>query len=194
MAKVKSADLITPAQYLENERTSEMKHEYVDGQTYAMAGASPNHGRISANLIRRLGNQLDNSPCEPFSSDLMLKTPTGQYRYPDVMVVCDDEFIDNGYVTQTPVIIIEILSRSTRKIDERTKQLEYINIPTLKEYVLIEQDIVDIRVLRKSDDWRTSHYYLGESVYFESLDVTLSVEEIYNRVQNQDMTDFLANQ
>jgi Uma2 family endonuclease len=97
-----------------------------------MAGASPNHGRITANLMRCFGIHLHNTPCEPFCADQMLKTSTGKYHYPDVLVTCDNEFIDNGRVTQTPVIIVEIISRSTRKIDESPKKLEYINIPTLR--------------------------------------------------------------
>ena len=107
-------------------------------------------------------------------------------------MTCDRDFIDKGLVTQTPVIIVEVISRSTRRIDEKAKQLEYINIPTLKEYVMIEQDFVDVRVLRKSNDWRTSHYFLGETVHFESIDLTLPVEEIYYRVDNQDMSELLA--
>jgi Uma2 family endonuclease len=122
---------------------------------------------------------------------MKVKTPTGQYRYPDVLVIGDNEFIDNGYTTQTPTIIVEVLSRSTRKTDEKTKQLKYINIPTLEEYVLIEQDFTDIRVLRKSQDWRATHYFLGEDIHLESIDLTVSVADIYHRVENQDMTDFL---
>lgn len=194
MPVAKNVNVLTPEQYLENELTSEVRHEYVNGYVYAMSGASPNHGRISANINRRFGNHLDNTPCEPFSSDMRLKTPTGQYRYPDVLVTCDNDFIDNGYVTQTPTIIIEILSRTTRKTDERAKQLEYINIPTLKEYVMIEQDFIDIRVLRKRDDWRTSHYYITEDIHFESIDLTLTVADIYYRVKNQDMAEFLQSQ
>lgn len=193
MPMPQNADTMTPKEYLTSEREREIKHEYVDGYIYAMAGASPNHGRISSNIARKIGNHLENASCEVFSADMMVKTPSGQYRYPDVLVLCDNQFIDNGYVTQTPTIIIEVLSHSTRRTDEKTKLLEYINIPTLQEYVVIEQDIVDISVLRRSDDWRTTHYFLGEDIHFESIDLTLSVASIYHRVENQDMTDFLAN-
>lgn len=183
-------DSFTEEEYLKIELVSEVKHEYVDSRIFAMAGASQNHGRISGNIYRKFGNHLENTPCEPFISDMKLKTSTGQYRYPDVLVVCDNKFINNGHVTQTPIIIVEVLSHSTRKTDEKDKFLEYINIPTLKEYVLIEQDYVDITVYRKSDDWRTTHYFLDENVYFESIELTLSVEEIYHRVENDDMVEF----
>lgn len=183
-------DSFTEEEYLKIELVSEVKHEYVDSRIFALAGASQNHGRISGNIYRKFGNHLENTPCEPFISDMKLKTSTGQYRYPDVLVVCDNKFINNGHVTQTPIIIVEVLSHSTRKTDEKDKFLEYINIPTLKEYVLIEQDYVDITVYRKSDDWRTTHYFLDENVYFESIELTLSVEEIYHRVENDDMVEF----
>ncbi|NOQ15400.1 MAG: Uma2 family endonuclease [Methyloprofundus sp.] len=190
---IKKATLISEEEYLKGELTREVRHEYVDGQIFAMAGVSPDHGRISGNIYRKFANHLENTACEPFISDMKVKTSTGHYRYPDVLVVCDKNFINNGYVTQTPTIIVEVLSRSTRKIDEKDKLLEYINIPTLKEYVLIEQDYADITVYRKSDDWRTTHYFLGEDIHFESIQVSLSVEEIYYRVENEDMLEFLES-
>ncbi len=161
MPTAKKNDSVTEEAYLKAEMTSEMKHEFVDGQIYAMAGASPNHGRISSNINRVLGNHLMDSTCEPFTSDMKVKTSTKNYRYPDVLVVCDDNFIKDGYVTETPIIIVEVLSKSTRKIDERDKLLEYINIPTMKEYVIVEQYCADITVYRKSDDWYPKHYFFG---------------------------------
>lgn len=89
---------------------------------------------------------------------MKIRSPTGNYRYPDCMVVCEDEEPDD-YYTRSPVILVEVISRSTRKVDEQTKRLEYINIPTLKEYVVIEQDYVDVAVYRLSDDWRSTHWF-----------------------------------
>ncbi|MFT4924378.1 MAG: Uma2 family endonuclease [Phenylobacterium sp.] len=179
-------DDISEAEYLEAELSSEIKHEFVDGYIYAMAGASRNHVKLTGNVFAGFHRQLMNGPCEPYSSDMKVKTPTGQFRYPDVLVSCDNTFTHKGYVSETPVIIVEVLSHSTRRIDEQIKRLEYINIATLKEYVLIEQDFVDITVYRKSDDWRPTHYFLDESIYFESIGISLSVAEIYHRVENRD--------
>jgi len=176
--------------YLDSELVAEIKHEYADGQIYAMAGASKNHERISSNISRKLGNHLETSKYEVFGSDIKVRTPAGNYRYPDCTVVCDDQ-TENEYYTESPTILVEVISRSTRKIDEQIKRLEYINIPSLKEYVLIEQDFVDVTVYRESDNWRPTHYFLGDKVLFESIDLTLSVEEIYHRVQNQDMQEFI---
>ena len=192
MSTVKDVKLISAEEYLESELKSEVRHEYINGYINAMAGASENHVRISGNIYRKLGNHLENSLCEPFISDMKIKTSTGNFRYPDCMVVCEEDN-ENDYYKTKPVILVEVLSRSTRKIDEKDKLLEYINIPTLKEYVLIEQDYVDITVYRKSDDWRSTHYFLDEEIYFESIDLTLAVEELYHRVNNEDMIELLGN-
>ncbi len=177
--------------YLAGEQNSEIKHEYVSGTVHAMAGASVNHNQITSNLSRQLGNQLEGQDCRPFSSDLLVKTGAESYRYPDVVVVCDDDFIENEYATATPVLIIEVLSRSTRQKDKEEKRHEYLNIPTLQEYVLIEQDFVDVGVFRRSNGWRPSHYYLGDEVFFESVGVALAVEVIYQRVRNDDVLRYL---
>ena len=191
MSQSEIDDFITSEQYLVDEKTRLVKHEFVDGQIFAMGGASNNHGRITGNVSGEFRTHLKGKSCEPFASDMKVKTSTGSFRYPDVVVVCDNDFIENGYATQNPVIIVEVLSRSTRKIDERDKLIEYINIPSLVEYVIIEQDIVDVTVYRKSDDFRSTHYFLGDDIHFESIDCTLSVEEIYSRVDNQDVNEFL---
>mgnify|MGYP001944438638 CR=1 FL=1 len=191
MSTVVKPALLTESEYLRGELLSEIKHEFVDGQVYAMAGASANHGRISGNIFRKFGNHLENSPCETHMSDMKVKTPSGNYRYPDVLVVCDNNYINDSYATETPTILVEVISKSTRKTDEQIKRMEYINIPTLQEYVIIEQDFVDIAVFRKSDDWRHTNYFLGDEIHFESINLTVSVEEIYHRVQNEDMAAFI---
>jgi len=98
------------------------------------------------------------------------------------------------YYTETPLLIVEVLSRSTRKTDETFKLMSYINIPSLQEYVLIEQDFADITVLRRSAGWVPKHYFLGDNIAFEAIDLTLPVADIYRRVQNQDVAEFLAAQ
>lgn len=191
-AVVQNEGHLTVEDYLKQELTSEVKHEFIDGHIYAMAGSSENHDRISGTIYRKFGNHLEGLPCEPFTSDMKIRTSTGKFRYPDCMVVCDKDDENQFYKTK-PVILVEVISRSTRKIDEKDKLIEYINIPTLQEYVLVEQDFVDITVYRRKDDWRSVHYFLGESITFEPIDLTLPVEEIYQRVQNEDMIEFLKS-
>ncbi|RLA25602.1 MAG: Uma2 family endonuclease [Gammaproteobacteria bacterium] len=180
---------ISIEEYLKDELTRKVKHELIDGQIYAMAGASANHERISGNILAEFNHHLKTSLCEPFGSDMKVKTGS-RFFYPDVIVDCQfDE--SSPFYTETPVIIVEVLSKSTRRIDETTKRFSYINIPGLQEYVLIEQDIVDIEVIRRSENWLSKHYFLGDQVYFESIDLTLSVEEIYHRVNNEEMREFV---
>jgi Uma2 family endonuclease len=191
MLEIKNTDLISVEDYLKGELSSDIKHELIDGCVYAMAGASANHERISGNIYRKFGDHLEKNPCEPFGSDMKLRI-NSNFFYPDVMVDClfDDS---EPYFTETPTIIVEVLSKSTRRKDTTLKFLSYINIPSLKEYVLIEQDLVDIQVFRKSEGWLVKHYFLGDEITFESIGLTLSVEEIYHRVQNDDMMEFLSN-
>ncbi len=179
--------------YLEGEKISEIKHEYIDGEVYAMAGASKNHQRLIAVLTSKLYQHLENTPCEVFSSDIKVRADAGKkYFYPDVLVVCrnDDE---DEYYTESPRIIIEVLSSSTRKYDKTLKRRVYQTIPSLEEYVLIEQDSVEIEVCRKSEGWQSSFYYIDDDITFTSVDLTLPVTEIYQRVENDDMRAFLTS-
>lgn len=192
MSAAKNRPFVSVDEYLEAEMASDVKHELVEGHIYAMAGASENHDYISGNVFGEFYNHLKNSSCRPFTSDMKLKTANANFRYPDCMVICDKDDEDIYYKTK-PIIIVEVLSRSTRKVDEKDKLLEYINIPSLQEYVLIEQDFVDVEVFGRKNNWIPKHYFLGEDVTFEAIGLTLSVEEIYHRVNNEDMTEFLNN-
>lgn len=174
--------------YLQGEKVSEIKHEYVDGQVLAMAGASVNHHRISRNLLTRLSAQLPAS-CEAFVSDMLIKTSATRFRYPDLVVLCEDTEGDQQFVGN-PVLIIEVLSKSTRQQDKGHKRTEYLSLPSLQEYLLVEQDFVEVEILRRSQAWRPENYYLGATVTLESIGVTLTVEEIYQRVDNADMVEW----
>ena len=97
MSSVKDVKLISAEEYLESELSREVKYEYVNGYIYAMAGATENHVRILGNIYRKLGNHLENSLCEPFISDMKIKTPAGNFRYPDCMVVCEEDNENDYY-------------------------------------------------------------------------------------------------
>ena len=180
---------LTEAEYLHGEQYSDIKHEYIYGDVYAMAGASRYHNIITTNIARHLGNHLEQTPCTVFSSDMKVKAD-GHFFYPDVLVVCDDEQGDD-YYTEKPVIIVEVLSKGTRRNDKSIKMTTYKTLPSLQEYVLIEQDFVDVEVCRRANGWVSEHYFLGDEVTFTSLDLTLAVADIYARVTNEDMSDYL---
>ena len=190
-ANLKDHDhLISEEEYLNGELTSEIKHEYIDGYVYAMSGASKNHDRIAGNIFLEFGNHLKKTLCEPFTSDMKVKVGS-KYFYPDVTVVCDDK-TQAEYYTESPVILVEVLSKSTRRRDEKLKRMIYQTIPTLQEYVLIEQDFVDVEVCRRSEGWVSNHYFMGDEVTFESIGLTVPVEEIYARVENEDVRMYFA--
>lgn len=189
MATAQQNLLISEAEYLAGERISDVKHEYIDGYVYAMSGAHANHNRISMNLSVAFANHLKGKSCQPYASDMKVKVGS-KYFYPDVLVDCSDV---NDYFTESPIILVEVLSKSTRRIDETTKRLIYLQIPTLQEYVLIEQDFVKIEIVRKNENWQPMRYYLGDEVTFESIGLTMMVEEIYQRVQNEEMIEWLAS-
>jgi len=186
--------MMSEQEYLMTEPDSQIRREYIDGRAYAMAGTSINHARITGNIFSEFRVHLKGKPCEAFASDIKipLKIELGNnYVYPDVLVDCST--IDGkGYFSNSPTLIVEVLSQSTRKRDLTTKLLRYINLPSLQEYVLIEQDFVQVQVLRKSNDWRHDYYYLGDSVIFESIGLTLSVVDIYDRVDNNEILEFIA--
>jgi Uma2 family endonuclease len=180
---------ISPEEYLAGELLAETKHELINGDVYAMAGASKNHESIAANVCGELRQHLKNTRCRPFGSDVKVKAGTN-FFYPDVMVVCEDK-TDNPYYIESPILLVEVLSKSTRRNDETIKRLAYQSLPSVLEYVLIEQDFVDVEVCRRSSGWVSNHYFLGDEVWFESLDFNLAVEEIYRWVENEDMVAFL---
>jgi len=188
MSTVSRSKVITENDYLAAELESDIRHEFVNGEIYAMSGAKATHNRISGNIFAEVHSQLKSGNCDTFAADMKVKAGSN-YFYPDVLVDCS-ELDGEAVFTQSPVIIFEVLSRSTRKLDETIKKIAYLNIPTLQEYVLVEQDFVDVEVFRKSDDWRSSHYFLGDQIEFESQAIKLDVEEIYTRVKNQDMLEW----
>ena len=191
MSAVKTETFINVEEYLEGELISEIKHEYIDGSVYAMAGASKTHESISANVLAEIRQHLKNTPCRPFGADVKIKVAT-KFFYPDMMVVCEDK-TDNEYYTESPLLIVEVLSQSTRRKDETTKRFAYQSLESLQEYVLIEQDIVDVEICSRVDGWIPHHYFLGDEAEFKSLDFKLAVEEIYRWVKNQDMNQHLSD-
>jgi len=182
-------NLISEQEYLAGELVCNEKHEFINGDIYAMAGASTNHNRIVANMVGEFRAILKGTPCEPFASDMKAKVGPN-YFYPDVTVVCDHQANNEG-VTDAPKIIIEVLSQSTRRLDHTLKRNAYQDLESLQEYVVIEQDVVDVEICRRSNQWRSEHFFLGDEVFFESIDVRVPVVEIYDRVVNKDVQEYL---
>lgn len=186
--RVAKTAFISEADYLAGEKIAETKHEYIDGEVFAMAGASASHNRISLNVATLFNVHLDGKPCQPYMSDMKVKVGT-KYFYPDVLVECSG-LADDSHVTEKPTLIVEVLSKSTRRMDETTKRIAYTQIDSLLEYVLIEQDFVDIEIIRRRTGWQSERFYLGDSLTFESIALTLTVEDIYARVNNPELVEW----
>ncbi len=158
-----------------------------------MTGASDKHNKISGNIfseIRAFLKQKEVS-CTPYIHDMKVQVKEN-FFYPDVMVVCDHQENDNAYYKTNPVIIIEVLSPSTRRSDKTLKRQLYQSIENLQEYVLIEQDKAEIEVFTRSSGWQASYYYLGDVITFESIDVTVPVLDIYYQIDNEDINAYVA--
>lgn len=183
MAEKSSGPPLSVEEYLKYEAESPVRHEYVAGDIFAMAGTSLKHNRIALRLSTELSNRLWGGPCQTYMSDakVRLKINTDEYfYYPDVTVGCNREDEEKHYLRH-PKLIIEVLSPSTEAIDRREKAAHYRCIPTLEEYVLVAQDISEVTISRRSENWRsfvaTSE---DERVDFRSVGVSLTIAEIYD--------------
>jgi Uma2 family endonuclease len=180
-AALKLKPWISPEEYLEAERLSPIRHEYVDGYVYAMAGTSVDHGRIAKNLLVALDEKLRGTPCEAFINDLRLKLPDAYY-YPDLMVARDPT--DNArYHRERPSLVIEVLSPETERIDRGEKAMAYYQIATLHMYVLVEQERPVVTSLRRGEtDWKTEVLTgLSETLRIPELKLEIPLERIYER-------------
>lgn len=179
-------------EYIELEKNSEERYEYFDGEVFVMAGGSINHERIIKNLLRRLEEKLEGGPCEAFPSNVRLKVPAAfPYRYPDATVVCDELIIEEilgQQILVNPLVIIEVLSSSTAAYDLGQKFSAYQSIPSFREYLLISQDRAHViqYVRQPNDKWLRSEISgLEAAVILESLGISLTLSEIYQRVKFQ---------
>jgi Uma2 family endonuclease len=175
----------TIEEYLQMERASNVKHEYYQGEIFAMSGASHRHNIIFSNVFPEIGIQLKNTSCRPYGSDMRMHIPENTlFTYPDISIYCGDPITignDEDTVIQ-PTIIIEILSKSTRDYDRGTKFNLYRDIPTLKEYMLIDTEKIGIEVFRMNahNHWVLQEYKtLNEIVQLPTVGVSLFIKDIY---------------
>ena len=183
---------LTVKEYIQQEINSGIKYEFHNGKIYALAGGTLNHGLISGNIYSELRNKLQSklSTCLPFNSDVKLHiNESNSYVYPDTMVICGEiekSQEDSNSVTN-PILIIEVLSKSTAEYDRGDKFHLYRQISTFKEYILIEQGryIVDVHFKHENSDlWRITRYEgLDKIVKIQSLNIEISMEEIYYRTE-----------
>ena len=186
MIAIPQSRRMTAKEYLEWESRQEIRHEYCDGEVFSMAGGTKNHDELAFNMRRLLIDKVESDDCRMSGSDVKVMVREGQFfRYPDLSVSCDnkDEGSDTFYTF--PKLIVEVLSESTETVDRGDKFQEYIQIPTLEEYVLISAKQMLVECFRRGEGrmWLYFPYREGEMVEIASMGVEFPIETLYRNVQ-----------
>ncbi len=178
-------ELLSSDQYLQMEQQSPIKHEYIDGEIYAMVGASDPHVTIAGNLFALLRSHIRGSRCRVFISDMKVWVEArNRFYYPDILVTCDDRDRDTSLYKQYPRLIVEVLSDSTEGFDRGDKFADYRQLESLQEYVLIGTHSPRIECFRRSDPglWILHPYEEGGIYQLESLQFESSFDLLYEDV------------
>ncbi len=176
---------ISVEDYLEGEKFSPVRHEYIEGEVYAMAGTSDSHNLIAGDIYIALGVHLRNSRCQPFSGEIKVQVTRNVFYYPDILVSCEEN-PESPYFRNAPILIIEVTSPSTANIDRREKLLFYQQMPSVQEYAVVDQHKMNVELHRRqpSGTWITYFFDASDDeIEFESVGLTLPITEIYRRVR-----------
>jgi Uma2 family endonuclease len=179
---------ITAGEYLELERNAEFRSEYLDGEMFAMSGASQEHNTIEVNILTEFNVQLGDRPCKVFGANMRTKvSPTGLYTYPDITIVCGEPQFEDDHLDTllNPQAIIEVLSDSTESYDRGKKFAHYRQMASLQEYVLVSQYEPRVERFERSDDgsWRYSESVDPDgTVALTSVACRLPTQSIYRKV------------
>jgi Uma2 family endonuclease len=179
---------VTPQEYLAIERETEYKSEYLNGEIFAMSGASKRHNLITANVLAELHAQLKKRPCTIYPSDMRVKvSATGLYTYPDVTIVCGEAEFDDAQqdTLLNPTVIVEVLSKTTENYDRGEKFEHYRKIGSLTEYVLVAQDKYHVEhyVRQPDNQWLLSETDdLQDTLHLPSINCHLALTDIYDKV------------
>lgn len=175
----------TIEEYLKMENASAEKHEYYQGEIFAMSGARVIHNQISVNVLVALGQKLKGKSCRPFNSDQRMHIPPNTlFTYPDISVVCNDPVTLNNdeYNVLNSTVIIEVLSPSTKNYDRGGKFKLYRDIGTLKEYILIDAEWMSIEAfyINEHGNWELKEYnHIQDRVVIKTIDTFLTMEDVY---------------
>ncbi len=187
MSALKKLAYLTENDYLQYELSASVKHEYVDGQIYAMAGASEKHNLITGNVFSVLRNASRGKGCKVFSSDMKLRIPqTYAYYYPDVMLICQSGKEDDEYYKHQPCLIAEVLSKNTQATDKREKLINYQKIASLRYYLMIDSTEKQVEYLQRDESgvWQSAVLESGENLIVQCDDyqAILTLDSIYEDV------------
>jgi Uma2 family endonuclease len=176
---------ITVAQYLESEKNGTVRHEYLDGEVYAMSGASKRHNLISINLITQLRERLRGGLCQVFIVDVkVFIEPLNFFYYPDIVVACDPEDNDD-YFVRRPLLVVEVESPSTAAIDRREKLMAYRKVDSLREYLRLSQDLISAEVHRRDDNgvWWSDEVAADSELRLDSVGLSVALSALYEGVE-----------
>ena len=179
--------LMSEAEYLVFEEKSHIKHEFMNGEVFAMAGGRRFHSLTISNIARHLGNQLEGKSCEVHRNDLRVKIKPAHYVYPDVVIACDVKLVENIFDTlENPQVIFEVLSKSTAYRDKTEKRMDYLDLESLTDYVIVHQ--VEMRVEHyervSQKEWTLRIYdQASQAISLNSIECSLSLSEIYQNVE-----------
>lgn len=183
----------TAEEYLQMEKNSPVKHEYIDGEIYAMAGATDTHVTIAGNIFALLLSHLRGSGCRVYIADMKARIESkNRFYYPDVMVTCEEKDRENATYKKFPRLIIEVLSDSTEAFDRGDKFIDYQSLETLQEYVLINSNKARIECFRRTEKnlWMLQ-FYTQENKQFQltSIDFTGTIDDVYEEVVFPETTE-----
>jgi len=173
---------LTPEEYFIWEEKQLEKHEYIDGELYAMSGGSVNHGRIAIKFITMFDTHLENSGCIIGNSDIKINIlKTNNYTYPDVSVTCDDRDKNTPNYFTYPCLIIEVLSASTEAYDRGGKFRMYRNNPVLKDYLLVSSTSIEMDLYHQKNngEWVIINYKEGDIIALKSINFSFAIEQVY---------------
>jgi Uma2 family endonuclease len=182
IAAKENSPQLTPEEYFAWEEEQLEKHEYIDGQVYAMSGGSVNHGRIAIRFTAMFDAHLDNSSCITGNSNIKVNiVETNNYTYPDASVTCDErDKTTTQYITY-PCLIVEVLSKNTEAYDRGGKFRMYRHNPVLQDYLLVSSTSIEIDLYQKKDngEWVIINYQAGDTIELKSINLSFAIEQVY---------------
>lgn len=192
MTALKLLETVSVEEYLEGEKASPTKHEYVDGRVFALAGATDAHNRIAGNIYAQLWDAAAQKGCRIYMSDMKLRVLGSRFYYPDVMAVCDKTDADPN-LREKPCFVVEVLSRSTASTDRREKVDAYLSLPTLQAYILVDSQMRRVEAFsRTAAGWHETSWQGQGEVPFACLDASLTLEQMYRGLDLPDFIELLG--
>ncbi|WP_017325500.1 Uma2 family endonuclease [Synechococcus sp. PCC 7336] len=181
-----TVNYLTPEDYLEGEKKSPIKHEYVRGEVFAMAGGSDSHATITLNFAALLRNHVRGTGCKTYVADMKIRVEAADvFYYPDVFVTCDSDDRPYEYFKCHPCLVVEVLSDSTERLDRGDKFANYRQLESLQEYVLVSQKQQSVELFRRDLDgyWKLYPHQGGDNIELTSIGFRCAIADLYEDVE-----------